>query len=318
MIVDYPFVTRPTIWIYDHDRADRNARRCRFCGRGPSDTVTFKKKAHAGPELLGSKTIRTMNECDECNDRFGREFESHLGNRLNFLRSVSQVKGKGGAPSYENPSGTMRIDHPAGKQTFHLTDYSLFHRAAAADGPFSFDLPADALSQKHVPLRAFKALVKIACSVCPPEAVAQCERAIRWLMTGTGIYVGSFLVLRGFTSGPPNAFTSKVILLRRKQPGPEPYMWCVLQVLNHRFQFYVPSCPADDSYFLQGGPVTIPAMNYRLPEIPFDWPLSESEYWREDWSSDEETQVAIEAAFHVIHAEVTSGPEDGATVPSAS
>src|SRR5262245_17363445 len=95
VIVDYGFVTRPTIWIRDHDRATPDARRCRFCGRGPSE-VTFKKKAHAGPELLGSKTIRTTAECDECNARLGRDFESHLGNRFDFLRSVTQVRGKGG------------------------------------------------------------------------------------------------------------------------------------------------------------------------------------------------------------------------------
>ena len=147
---------RATTWVFDHDRADSSARRCRFCGRGPSAQVTFRKRAHAGPELLGSKTIRTLNECDECNGRFGREFECHLGNRLDFLRSVTQVKGKGGAPSYENPSGTMRIDHPGGKQAFYLTDKSLFNKAAAAAGPFSFDLPADTASQKHVPLQAFK------------------------------------------------------------------------------------------------------------------------------------------------------------------
>jgi hypothetical protein len=318
-IIDYGFVTKRTIWVFDHDRGNRAARRCRFCGRGPSE-VTFKNKAHAGPEFLGSKTIRTLNECDECNDRLGREYESHLGNRLDFLRSVSQVKGKGGAPSYENPSRTMRIDHLKGKQTFALTDKSLFHKAVAAAGPFSFDLPTEAPSQKHVPLRAFKALVKVACSVCPREEVDQCERAIQWLMTGSGVYVSSFLVLRGFTPGPREAFTSKVLLLRRRQPGSEPYLWCVLQVLNHRFQFFVPSCPADDAYFLRGGPVTIPTMNFRLPEIEFDWPFGESEYWREDWSSDQETQVSIRAAFRVLRAEVIDGPQgvEGLTTPPSS
>ena len=81
--------------------------------------------------------------------------------------------------------------------------------------------------------------------------------------------------------------------------------------MNHRFQFYVPSCPADDAYFLRGGPVTIPALNYRLPEIPFDWPLGESEYWQEDWSSEEESQMSVSAAFRVLHAEVISGPQGG-------
>src|SRR5262245_16520086 len=85
VIVDYPFVTRPTTWIFDHDRADANAQRCRFCRRGLPDDVRFQKNADACPELLGSKTIRTTNECDPCNERFGQGIETHLGNRLNFL-----------------------------------------------------------------------------------------------------------------------------------------------------------------------------------------------------------------------------------------
>jgi hypothetical protein len=128
-IVDYGLVTKKMTWIIDYDRSDPVAQQCRFCKRGPSNTVTFRLKAHAVPELLGSKTIRTKNECDECNNRFGSGIETHLGNRLDFLRSVTQVKSKGGAPSYDNPSGTMRITHPGGKQSFYLTDKSLFDMA---------------------------------------------------------------------------------------------------------------------------------------------------------------------------------------------
>jgi hypothetical protein len=302
VIVDYGFVTHPPIRLNDHDPKNQAARRCRFCGLGPA-SVTFKKKAHAASEMLGNKTIRSMNECDSCNERFSAEYESHLGKWSQFVRSVTQMKGKGGAPGYVNPSGTMRLDNSGGRLNIHLTDKSLFEKAVAAQGPFSFDLPADAPSPPYIPLRAAMALVKMACSVCPLEDLPQCLRAIGWLMTGAGISVSNFVVLRGFTPGPPEAFTSKVILLRRKRPGHEPYLWCVLQCLNHRVQFFVPGCPADDHIFGTGA-VTIPAWHYRLPEIPFDWPPGESEYWREDWSSQEEKQTSVAVAFQVLHAEV--------------
>jgi hypothetical protein len=308
MIVDYGFVTKRTTWIIDHDGTDPAAQRCRFCGRGPSDMAMFRLKAHAGPELLGSKTIRTKNECDDCNRRFGSGIETQLGNRLDFLRSVTQVKGKGGAPSYANPSGTMRIKHPDGKQSFYLTDKSLFDKAVAAGGaPFSFELPTDAMSEKHVPLEAFKALVKIACSVCPCEELPECRPAINWIMTGNWPYTTNLLVLRSFTSGPREAFVSKVVLLRRKEPGLEPYLWCLLQVLNHSFQFFVPFCPADVALF-KGEPVTIPAWLYRPAEIPLDPPHDKFEYWQEDWSGSDEEQISIAAGFHVQQAWVVSGP----------
>lgn len=248
-----------------------------------------------------------MNECDKCNSFLAREYEDHLGKWSQFARSVSQVKGKAGAPSYANPSDTMRFENTEGKLSIALTDKSLFDVAAGAQGPFSFKLSTDVPSSTYVPLRAAKALVKIACSVCPGEDLPQCQRAISWLMTGKGISGSNFPVLRGFTPGPPEAFQSKVILLRRKQPGQEPYLWCVLQYLNHRLQFFVPLCPIDDPIF-QGGPVTLRIRYYRPPEIPFDWPHGESKYWRDDWSSEEESQLSISLCFNVPHAEVVRRP----------
>lgn len=305
-IVDFAFVTKPTIWICDHQ--EPASRHCRFCERGPSETVTFRLKAHAGPELLGSKTIRTKNECDECNRRFGTGIETHLGNRLAFVRSVTQVKGKNGAPSYENPSRSMKIAHPGGKQTITLTDKSLFDKAVASNGAaFSFDLPADAMSMKHVPSEAFKALVKIACSVCSLAELPEYRPAIRWIMTGSRPYISNHLVVRTFTSGPGDAFTSKVVLLRRKQPGQEPYLWCILQVLNHSFQFFVPFCPSDTA-ILKGGTISIPAWPYRPENLPLHPPHETFDYWKEDWSSTQEEQISIKAGFHVQKAWVVNGP----------
>lgn len=306
VVVDYEFEAKPPIRLNDHASKDQAARRCRFCGLG-MPAVTFKKKAHAVPELLGCKTIRSMNECDKCNSFLAREYEDHLGKWSQFARSVSQVKGKAGAPSYANPSDTMRFENTEGKLSIALTDKSLFDVAAGAQGPFSFKLSTDVPSSTYVPFRAAKALVKIACSVCPGEDLPQCQRAISWLMTGKGISGSNFPVLRGFTPGPPEAFQSKVILLRRKQPGQEPYLWCVLQYLNHRLQFFVPLCPIDDPIF-QGGPVTLCIRYYRPPEIPFDWPHGESKYWRDDWSSEEESQLSISLCFNVPHAEVVRRP----------
>ncbi len=305
VVVNHGFVTKRTSYLNDHDPKDQAARRCRFCGLG-QPAVTFKKKAHAVSELLGNKTIRSMNECDTCNAFLAKEYESHLGKWSQFARSVSQVKGKAGAPSYANPSYTMSLKNTGGKLTIALTDKSLFDMAAAAQGPFSFKLSTDAPSSTYVPLRAAKALVKIACSVCPREDLQQCQRAVDWLMTGKGISVSNFPVLRGFTPGSPEAFQSKVILLRRKQPGQEPYLWCVLQYLNHRLQFFVPSCPVDDPIFCDG-PVTLHLRPYRLPEIPFEWPHGESEYWLDDWSSEEERQLSVAVCFNVQRAELVTG-----------
>ncbi|HVU87576.1 MAG TPA: hypothetical protein VHD36_09650 [Pirellulales bacterium] len=310
MVVDYPFVTKRLTWIIDHDPSDPAGQRCRFCGRAKSEDVIFKKKkAHAIPECLGNKTIRTKNECIDCNSRFGEGIENHLGNRLDFLRSVTQVKGKDGAPSYKTPSGTMGIEHPKGKQHFVLTNKELFEKAAAAGGAsFSFELPTDALSAKHIPLEAFKALVKIACSICPRTQLSECRPAIQWIMTGESPYPPAALVLKSFRSGPSDAFKSRVVLLRRKQPNIEPYLWCMLQVLNHGFQFFVPFCPADTQ--ILKGRVTIPAMPYCPMSTPIDPPHDKFEWRQEDWSSSKTGQISYKAGFHVQKAWVVKGANE--------
>ena len=70
--------------------------------------------------------------------------------------------------------------------------------------------------------------------------------------------------------------------------GVEPYLWCVVQYLNHRIQVFVPLCLIDDLLFLRNESVTIPTWHYQLTGIPFDGPCGESEYYPDDWSSEEE------------------------------
>jgi HNH endonuclease len=65
---------------------------CRFCDRKKPE-VTFKKKAHAVPELIGNKTLLTFYECDDCNDRFS-SFEDDFAKMTLGDRSISQARGK--------------------------------------------------------------------------------------------------------------------------------------------------------------------------------------------------------------------------------
>ena len=44
---------------------------CRFCGKRYPD-VKFKKKAHAISEFIGNKEFVLRNECDACNEKFGK------------------------------------------------------------------------------------------------------------------------------------------------------------------------------------------------------------------------------------------------------
>jgi hypothetical protein len=300
IIAQYPFVAERPVLLYDHDPKDRDSRRCRFCGKGRPE-ATFKKVAHAAPEFLGNKAIRSMNECDSCNEFLAGNYEDHLSKWSLFARAVSQVKGKEGTPTFKNPGKTLRVESGETGLNIHLTDPSLKGRVLQEGGPQQFTIPADGMSAPYVPIRAAKALVKIACSVCPPGDLAQCKRAIDWLMGRCGFEISQFLVFYGFTPGPISNSASRVILLRRKADTAEPYLWSVVQSTGHRFQIFVPGCPADDKLF-GSGRVTFPAHHYRIPEFGPDWPYGETKYGRLDWSGTEPVQTSASATFHVEYA----------------
>ena len=74
---------------------------CRFCGKTKPET-TFKKKAHAIPESLGNKFLKSKNECDICNTKFGHEFEDHLAKFLLPYRALMGINGKKGVVTYKD------------------------------------------------------------------------------------------------------------------------------------------------------------------------------------------------------------------------
>lgn len=171
IIAHSPFVAPRPILLADHPREDKVARRCRFCRRAQPD-VTFTSDAHAVSEFLGNRSILSLNECDDCNAHFATEYEDHLAKWSLFARSVSQVRGKRKKPTFKNPEETLCVRSSERGLEIHLTDPALMGNLAEGE-PYEFTVPTDASSQPYVPIRAAKALVKTACSVCPSQAIAQ-------------------------------------------------------------------------------------------------------------------------------------------------
>ena len=75
--------------------ADKSKRICRFCSKSYPE-VSFKKVAHSISEALGNKKIITNEECDTCNEKFGKGIENDLILFLDFFRIFFGVKGKKG------------------------------------------------------------------------------------------------------------------------------------------------------------------------------------------------------------------------------
>ena len=195
-----PFIAEQKKSLSDH--TDDTSRRCRFCGQGKPN-VTFKKRAHAVPEFLGNRDILSMNECDECNEFFATNYEDHLSKWSQYLRALSQIKGKKGKPTFKTPNETMRISSGQDGLQISLSDPTVTSEPLHGVGSHTLPLPTDATSQLYIPLRAALTLVKIACSVCPTtDELRQVAPAIGWLRSPDAINISYFMVMYAFTPGP--------------------------------------------------------------------------------------------------------------------
>lgn len=97
---------------------DKEKRICRYCQKSMPN-VTFKNVAHTISEALGNKSIKTNDECDECNKYFGDTIEQDFLSIFDFPRLFFNIKKKGGYPHkfvgdnyvIENEQNIIKIRH---------------------------------------------------------------------------------------------------------------------------------------------------------------------------------------------------------------
>jgi len=154
-------------------------RRCSICGRtGASHPpASFRKVAHLVPELLGNRWLKTFDECDDCNERFGREYEDDLGKMTGAIRALGGVRAKRGTAKHK-PRGGQEADGTPRKASsiggnalgspvtisLHPGDDSV---AIHHDDPRGFTLSAE--TQPFRPGRAAKALARVAWQALPAD-----------------------------------------------------------------------------------------------------------------------------------------------------
>jgi hypothetical protein len=297
IIFDSSLIADKKTRLSDHE--NDAGRVCRFCGRGKPD-VTFKSDAHAVPEFLGNKTLLSMNECDACNNLFAGQYETDLASWFGPLRTISQMRGKG-IPTYKDreQDGDVRIEMGDDGLKISIVDKDV-EAALSKDGPFVLKLPAPTPTKPYVPINAAKALIKVACSLCPGSLLPEVQPAIDWLMGRAGAKFSKFPVLFGFTPGPNPYNDGKVMLLRRKVDEPIPFLWCIVATYNYRFQFFVPFCPADK--WASSGEMKFTCAHFPFP-FSDDWPHRKTQIGVEDWSGTEKVVRNVTFGLHVERVE---------------
>lgn len=216
--------------------------KCRFCDE---QNVTFKKVAHAVPELIGNKKIVSHYECDACNERMSK-FEDDLAKFTMGERTMGGVKGKKGIPTLISRSGKSRIEYQNGALHFKVRadDESVQH--TEENKTYSFEY----MEQPYRPLGAYKALCKAAYTLLPPDELQHFTHLLRWLkepdVETHAVYdAGKCLFLGSFAPGF-KAFPQPIIaLLRRRTIIDAPYLMFFAAFGNVSYQIFPPTPSMD-------------------------------------------------------------------------
>lgn len=294
-IAEHRFHSKERIELRDHE-SEAN-RRCRFCGRGKPD-IRFRKLAHAVSDFLGNLSIISMNECGECNTFFGEGCEDHLSKATMLLRTLASIPRKDSVESTFKDrilDEKLRIDSRPGKVNIRVpAPNTVDDLLVDGDLPETIPLRGDLRSQPHVPIEAVKAIVKFACSICPKGELDQIQCAIDWVRGRREAQFTSFPVGFAFTPGafPVSEMASHVILVRRKDDGPEPYLWFLIQFRNFRFQVPIPFCAADVG-------VAWSRMEHFQSLFMPSWPRGETTFSWLNWSGTEKVRISWNVSHRV-------------------
>lgn len=161
-------------------------RTCRFCFQS-KPTVSFGQRAHAISKGLGNVSIFCLDECDECNNYFGRTIEKDLITFLDFQRMFTVQKKNA---NYLNQT----IVTNDGGTVFIKSDSSEFQKNVIQQ--------KDHLEVRLMPLNTFipqhicKALCKAALAVIEEQSDLDIlEETIKWVRSDTVDKIDSLMTM---------------------------------------------------------------------------------------------------------------------------
>lgn len=224
---------------------NQRERLCRFCRRGEPE-ASFKTEAHAVPYFLGNRHLIAYDECDECNKYFSETLEDHLSKLISPFTSMMGIKGRRGIPKYKTPTGARIERNP--KTGGILVKDDPENRILAID-PENRQLTLAIRSQAHVPIIAYKCLVKMGLAIMSEEELPFFDFTRQWILHRDHCLNIELLKEAGciYYSIESQYRAPFVALLRRKTTGVNmPYMILLVGMGNTLFQSFLPICFQDD------------------------------------------------------------------------
>lgn len=218
---------------------------CRYCGKDSSQ-VSFRKKAHSFPELIGNKYLFSHDECNECNEYFDKNLENDLANYLGVTRTACGVSGKKNIPKFKTNKGE-RIERIGNNIIVIETNKSTITSEEKSTNKALIKV------EKHpyIPLKVYKIFVKMALSMIPIALIGKFQDPINWVRYDKKPrkYNDSFLKMycSFVTNGNPLPAIRGCLYRRKTQSESLPYLFSVVIFGSYIFQFIVPFSTEDEN-----------------------------------------------------------------------
>jgi hypothetical protein len=217
---------------------------CRFC-RLQAPAVMFRNDAHTFPELIGNRFLLSCDECDTCNKLFSETIEDNYAKFTTLQRVASQVKGKGGTPTFRSNDKRTRWEVKAGQGQIQAENDGKTVQVDLENKKMRFT----AIRPPYYPILAFKCLVKMGLAVMPPSELAHFARALDWLQVATPAPVAlpfpCWVLLSTVSGNAPFKVITFRLLRRKSGTAAWPHYTFILMWGNYVEQIFLPFSAAD-------------------------------------------------------------------------
>ena len=156
---------------------DKSKRVCRYCNKR-SPEVSFRKVAHSISEALGNKKIITNDECDACNEKFGKGIENDLILYLNLYRVFFGIRGKKGIPKFKGKNFEIEKEEIEKEETIKIEILSDEEIAVSDSNDFQVRLET---TKKITTQNIYKTLSKYALGVIDRTQIENFKNTIEWI-----------------------------------------------------------------------------------------------------------------------------------------
>lgn len=218
---------------------------CRFC-RGQNgkvnktgNLVSFRNKAHVIPESLGNKKLVSFDECDNCNNKFGRGIEQSLVEYFSVFRAFNEIKGKGGKKKLV---GKDFVYHP---ETGFEIKYS--GNIDANTQSLNFRLETNS---SFVPQDVYRSLVKLAINVLDNSELAKYQKTVIWV---NGDFSARFLPKIMIAQGHSLYVNEPMLIIYKRKMNENglPNVVCEFRFVDISLCFIVPFSNSDSKTFVK-------------------------------------------------------------------